>query len=313
MVNDSDKSNEKPLASESLTPGQMLTAARQHLGLSEEEVAKELYMTVTRVKSLESDDYRYMASDTFTRGYLRAYAQLLKIEPQVLLQAYDQLIGKPSSSAVNEINSPAKSNSSILRVSIAIAAVLVIVWLLSVWFLDNRKKRDFNPSLPEDEKVLLLSASSAQIIQSASSKANEADSAVSEVSDESRSSTASYLAVAAEQTSLSISESSKASSSSTSTISTKTTQLDVITLRLAEECWVEVSDSRGDVLVADLHQARSNIELKGVAPFDVKLGNARAATILLNGETFEFNPRAGSNVLTLKVERNGALAPSLSN
>jgi cytoskeleton protein RodZ len=305
MAIDSDKSNEQNATHEPLTPGQILSAAREALGLSEEDVAKELYMTVTRVKSLESDDYRYIASDTFTRGYLRAYAQLLKIDPQSLLSSYDQLIGKKQPSSSKPVNVPAKQNSPLLKFSMAIAGVLILMWLISVWFLDNRNQRDFNPPVPEEEKVLLQAASSQSHMAAASSVATTNASSEQPV------------AVIAHEVSESIAVSTQSSffdassmgaSSSVESVK-RNSALDVVALQFSEECWVEVSDSRGDVLVAELQQANSKVELQGVAPFDVKLGNSRSVKIVLNGEAFEFNPRLGSNVLTLKVERQGADAP----
>ncbi len=78
-------------------------------------------------------------------------------------------------------------------------------------------------------------------------------------------------------------------------------QLDSISFSFTEECWLEVSDARGDVLMADLQSAGSSLQLQGTAPFDVKLGNSPAVKIELNGDQVAIVPALGTNVLSLKV------------
>lgn len=79
-------------------------------------------------------------------------------------------------------------------------------------------------------------------------------------------------------------------------------ELDRLRLSFADECWVEVVDDRGDVLQADLLRAGRELNLSGRAPFTVRLGNAEAVSVVLNGEPFEFDPPADERVLTLTVE-----------
>ena len=43
------------------------------------------------------------------------------------------------------------------------------------------------------------------------------------------------------------------------------------------------------------------MQLQGVAPFDVKLGNAPAVKIKLNGNAVEITPALGTNVVSIKV------------
>src|SRR5690606_1122775 len=77
--------------------------------------------------------------------------------------------------------------------------------------------------------------------------------------------------------------------------------LDRLALAFTEECWLEVSDAQGDVLATELQRPGSRLSLQGIAPFEVKLGNAAAASISFNDEPVTIAPPAGSNVITLKV------------
>src|SRR6187402_2189402 len=75
-----------------LSPGKLLLQGRLQAGLTQEQIAKELYMTVSKVKALEADDYGSLSSETFARGYIRAYANMLKLDVVTVLNAYEKQI-----------------------------------------------------------------------------------------------------------------------------------------------------------------------------------------------------------------------------
>ena len=80
------------------------------------------------------------------------------------------------------------------------------------------------------------------------------------------------------------------------------TVLSQLTIRFSGECWLEVSDARGDVLAADLKQAGDSVTLSGRPPFNVMLGNARAASVILDGRTIATEPDGANNALRLSIE-----------
>ena len=68
-------------------------------------------------------------------------------------------------------------------------------------------------------------------------------------------------------------------------------------LQFSAECWVEVKDAQGKVLVNGLMQANTTQTLSGPAPFTVTLGNAPAARIALDDrpvDTAVYIPRRGT-------------------
>lgn len=78
--------------------------------------------------------------------------------------------------------------------------------------------------------------------------------------------------------------------------------LDQLQLTFVSDCWLEVSDATGRKLVADLALAGSTREVKGVAPFQVLLGDAAAASeIALNQQAVPFAPRPGRRVLRMTI------------
>lgn len=77
--------------------GKVLAAAREKIGLSVEDAARQLRLSPRQIEALEADDYARLPGKTFLRGFVRNYARLLQIDPEPLLA--DSL----------EMNSPAQS------------------------------------------------------------------------------------------------------------------------------------------------------------------------------------------------------------
>src|SRR5690625_6679929 len=99
-------------------------------------------MTLYNVRALENDDFKRLPSDTFTRGYLRIYAKLLKLDVESLVAAYEQTRRDagldPEPVDIVELNRRKPNSGRPLWYFIAsIVVVLVLLWILSVWFLGN--------------------------------------------------------------------------------------------------------------------------------------------------------------------------------
>lgn len=312
MVSDDDKKTTEDSRFRELSPGKLLVWGRERAGFTQEQIAKELYMTLTKVRALELDDYRHMGADTFTRGYLRSYANLVKLDVVQVLAAYDRHAQKHG---LAEQVLPKKQDSSakpLWQFVVLIVIVLLVLWLISVWFFDNRKEPEYDLPVAIVPATDIFSSSGAAV-SSMAAESSVATSFSSGNMDQtlspvigmvslSSSSSSSSIGLTDTSSIASLSESiESASSSSISTGGSRVGFLDEVAFVFAEECWLEVSDSRGDVLVADLQPAGSRLVLQGKAPFDVKLGNAPATQIELNNELVTVVPAIGTNVLSLKV------------
>lgn len=66
-------------------PGRALAAQREAMGWSVEQVADQLKLAVRQVIALEAGDYASLPSPAVTRGFVRAYAKLVKLDPVPLV------------------------------------------------------------------------------------------------------------------------------------------------------------------------------------------------------------------------------------
>ncbi len=75
-------------------PGELLSRKREALGVTQQQVAAELHITMHYVRALEENAFEKLPGDVFVRGYIRAYAGFLKLDPQVLINVFNEYSGK---------------------------------------------------------------------------------------------------------------------------------------------------------------------------------------------------------------------------
>jgi cytoskeleton protein RodZ len=309
MINADDSQQIKGLSPDKTSPGKLLLQARLQAGLSQEQVAKELYMTVYKVKALENDDYSRLSPGTFARGYIRAYANLVKVDVVVILAAYDALMDRltPTEPVQGKADVVVESSHRGAWQFLAVIGIFFIaLWLISVWFFDNRNDDQYPVRVDTSSSASSLNNASSSVMAAVSKSdalvvasatgVNSSNSANSSIAS-GAASTGSAIMGAAN----SVATTKPAAVVSESVSSAKKTGLDELSFSFREESWLEVSDSRGDVLATELQPAKTKLKVVGLAPFDVKLGNAPVVDIYFNNKKIDVVPSRGTNVLTLKV------------
>lgn len=70
--------------------GETLRSTREHRGLGIEQVAQDTRISARFIEALEAEQFDELPAPVYVRGFLRSYANYLKIDPQPLL---DSLVG----------------------------------------------------------------------------------------------------------------------------------------------------------------------------------------------------------------------------
>lgn len=84
-----ETSAEPTLEEAVLTPGEYLRQAREKYGLSVEDVATELNLTVAQISSLEDNRFGDLPGKTYILGYMKAYARLVNCTEAELFRNFD--------------------------------------------------------------------------------------------------------------------------------------------------------------------------------------------------------------------------------
>jgi len=80
MSAQSPRDDEYPTLEKQDSPGKRLRIARQAKGLSQQDVATHLHLSVAIVQAMENDDHDRLPGPVFVRGYLRNYARMLGLD-----------------------------------------------------------------------------------------------------------------------------------------------------------------------------------------------------------------------------------------
>ena len=69
-------------------PGQVFIAGRESLGMSPEQAAESLNLSVKAIRAIENDDSGSLPDIVYVNGYIRSYAKLLGIASEPLIAAW---------------------------------------------------------------------------------------------------------------------------------------------------------------------------------------------------------------------------------
>lgn len=117
--------------------GALLKQSREQRGLTTAEVASQLRLKVSQIEQIEAEQWDPSVSATFIRGYLRAYAKLMKLPEKEILAnfelqaAYLRNQAKPMHSFSNKASLDAVDNRFMLA---SYLLVVLLIGLFLVWF-----------------------------------------------------------------------------------------------------------------------------------------------------------------------------------
>ncbi len=297
------------------TIGVRLRKAREGAGLSREEVAQELRLSVTQITHLEESRFDRFPAPIFVKGYLRKYARLLGIPSDPLVEAFDRRGLEPPSlhaELTSEKQEPAKRRFGLdfdLRAEYW-AAILVgvgVLILLLVWLFSDEEEdeplaaqeappaAETGPAEPPQVELLAgetpapLSAPAA--IPSVPPPAAMVAAPAPETIPAER--TADVPESRPEGAGAEVQQAEAATAARPSG--------DRLELRFSAESWVEIRDSTGRRLMYDLAKAGQARTLEGTPPFSILLGYAPGVEIEYNGEPYDFSRHVRGRVARFQL------------
>ena len=122
----------------SCSAGVLLRAERERIGLSEKDAADALHITMHYLRSVEADRYDKLPGAVFAKGYVRSYAQFLKLDVDQILALYEgSLSPAPEVARERTRNTfiqriPDKKPSGSLPWTV-VSVIAFVVGFVSVW------------------------------------------------------------------------------------------------------------------------------------------------------------------------------------
>lgn len=292
------------------SPGQMLSAARVQQDLTQREVAETLHITMHYVNAIEHDEHDKLPGAVFAKGYIKRYAEIMALDETAVMAAYEGLgHASPTATAGTGRNTrkPRRVGKSLWAV--AASATVFFSLFLGLWAWSgedaNRPAGSLEPALSESPE----SSGPAQPLTAMPAAPDESDSASQRAAN-----------VVRDPQPLPLASPQQATVDGQASGSVKRAEIDggdvsglnsdepvtvvegegkdTLKLSFSGTSWIEVRDSGDGERYRDLRMAGDVLEIKGVAPFDVFLGDAPRIRLSLNGDDIELSqePRIDNSV-----------------
>ncbi len=313
-----------PMPPATASPGALLRQARRQRGLRLHQVAEALRTRPEIIQALESDRFEAVGTPVFARMYLANYAHLLGVPEQDVLTRFKALgIDQPAPLRLARtlIRQIRDGNLHWMRSALLVVAVFWLGWILAPQRRAHREPPSPDPAAPSTPARLAgatpptttnrvstpagdaqatatqVAAAADKVAQPASSPAEPAPATPVTKTGKSPATSASAADESATGGKPAVAETGTAQGAATTASST-------LRIKVSAKCWTNVTDARGDQLVYGLLKAGEHRTVTGVPPFTIKLGNAQAATLTLDGKAVKrslYVPKYGTvNQFVLK-------------
>lgn len=313
-----------------MRPGRLLAARREELGMTVEQAASQLNLAPRQVQAIEDENYAALPGMASVRGFMRAYAKLLKIEPEPLLAAVANETSAPDETLPLRRALPAKpfAESRLFpNERKRIWPLIAMALLLAVFALMAGEKMGWLSVLPPSVSVLMnkevsrvagndegnrTASSALPASVDAGGPANAVQSqpapaAESQHSAASEPGLADASGAAASNPPAGAGDEAKAAGASPARPASEE-QMPAeqgekkLTLKLREDSWIDIRKPDNSILISRLVKAGGTESFALDGPVSVVIGNAGGGDATWRGKPLDLKAKAKNNVARIKLK-----------
>ena len=271
------------------TPGELLRQAREGRGISVKDMAMRLKLVGSQIKAIEENRFEVLPDKVFVRGYLRAYGRAVDMPEADLLAGYEALVSSAEESQEPVAETPTIAREPFLQnTTRAIVAGVVLALLLIAglwWSYDTPPPRPGGFPAPEE---VIESAGAAGTATDPADSATDSDMDPGMDPDVDPDTAASEPA-----------------DSSTAPLPARPAAINadasVLLFNFSGTCWLEVRDSQEQLIYQNLHEDGDELQVVGVAPFNILVGAAQNVQLIYRGAPVAIKPRPGTALAHFRV------------
>lgn len=257
--------------------GSLLATARKQQDKTVEEIADQLNLSVTQIRTIESDQSEGLPEPTYVRGYIRSYARLLNLNPDEVLEHYlnpnwqkgarlDDMprdIGSADEDRRGGFFTPAK-----LLIALILAACIAYLFFSGKFNELATSRSPSTVSTPAVVNTPVVASPGAesvdQAVVSPQLQSSESDSLLNEPGDNNE------LIVEAAQVVVE-------------------PVGNTLSLNFSDTSWVDIRDSNGERLAYKSYAQGEVLSVSSTTKMSVFIGNAKAVSADLNGEAYDIS------------------------
>ena len=268
--------------------GQLLRAARLVRGMSIEDVARQLRLSIRQITALEEDDYAKLSGDTFLRGFVRNYAKLVQLDATSLLQLLPQsLLPVRQISAHRTEAAPLPSDQKPGGHNLIIAGVVVVALLFLIYEIYRGNETARQPA------TQVATEAEAEIEQTMAQSQIHLPSVI--LSDGADPVQPAAEAAVVQQENNNPSPPVQQATVAVAAPDPANKGEGILRFAFVQESWVEIKDGAGKMIFSQLNPAGSEQIIRGKMPLSVVIGNAASVKLVYNNKPVNLAPYTNTN------------------
>jgi cytoskeleton protein RodZ len=287
--------------------GRTLRDAREAQGMTQEDAAARLRLMHRQIAAMEADEFESLGQPVFARGFVRNYARLLGLKPEMLLAHMEGAPAEPAAVTYVMPPQPRSWLSSPWLVLLLLGLlVLVAVPVALYWWLNEGEDELISrvPSAVQVDPVPLpVPARAAEVAASVAEPAPLPPAAADTAPPATRLAPATPEPVPAPVAPAGPAAPANGPGEAAAPAAPPTRAANgVLHLEFGADAWVEIRDASGRMLHRQLNPAGSSVNVPGQPPFDLVIGNAAQARMTYNGRPIDLKPFIAVTVARFTLE-----------
>ena len=255
---------------ERIYPGQLLKEARKKTRRRYKRLSSELGIPEKYFEALEENNFSIMAGPTYVKGYLRAYAKKLDLDPETVITAFDRYLKDQRRLEKKGIKKEQKKETKkkfyyiYALIFFLIASITLLIAFIPERNNDSEKKEDRSFS----ETEIQNSNDIPPILNTKPALSIELEQDTSQNIPD--------LNIQEEVIALDITDDVK---DETNKLSIET--INTIEMNFSGDCWIELMDKNG-IIEYRLAKAGTSMFFEGLGPFKLLIGNSKRVELFYN-------------------------------
>ena len=288
-------------------PGKTLAAQREAMGWTVEQVADQLKLAVRQVVALEAGDYASLPGPAVVRGFVRAYAKIVKLDPAPLVAQIPldtpspsdatgtTIRGHKTQASFSEVRFPTHGKRASLPIVPIVAVVVVVGAIAAAWHfgLVAKLMNRGETAAPASATAVLQPTAPASVAPAASAPAAPLPTLLN--------ASVPLISVPPPSTSAAGSPSAgvapavaPAATAETAPAAAPANSANALVITVREDSWIEVRRAKGAPLISRLVKAGSTETFDVTEPVTLVVGKPSGVSATLRGTAVELPAAAGA-------------------
>jgi cytoskeleton protein RodZ len=302
----------------SKTAGTYLASARLQQGMSAQQVADQLKLSLRQVSAIESDQYQNLPAMVIVRGFVRSYAKLLKLDADIVVALLPkdaatvstvEMLRPTMSTPFQESRIPSMGRMDASNRRFVVGAILLAV-LAAAFFIFQKYEKQWFQFAEKSPSVATSDNAVSKAVESPASESAATSAPIVPVVKPSEPAVAVMPPVVEVQSTASQNEVSAKPVAPAVAVSTSASEVagvvadgaNQLKLRFKQDSWIQIKRSNGAILTAHLAKA-GTVETYAVNDeLSVKIGNAAGVEGELRGSPLDIPVSKDSNVANLTLK-----------